>query len=65
MTTFFLASISINIIIMTVLGFDLINYMKSIDQNLETLNKDVKQTIQDTQDKNIQILNQLKENIGD
>lgn len=65
MITFFVASISINIIIMTVLGFDLINYMKSIDQNLETLNKDVKQTIQDTQDKNIQILNQLKENIGD
>ena len=65
MTIFFLASISINVIIMTVLGFDLINYMKSIDQNLETLNKDVKQTIQDTQDKNIQILNQLKENIGD
>ena len=65
MITFFVASISINIIIMTVLGFDLINYMKSIDQNLETLNKDVKQTIQDTQDKNIQILNQLKQNIGD
>ena len=64
MTIFFLASMSINVIIITVLSFDIINYMKSVDQNLAELNKDVKETINHTQDKNIEILKQLKENIG-
>ncbi len=64
MTIFFLASMSINVIIITVLSFDIINYMKSVDQNLAELNKDVKETIKHTQDKNIEILKQLKENIG-
>ena len=65
MQTFFLASIAINIIIMIVMTFDLLNYLKSIDDNLSKLNKDVKETIEDMQNKNIEILNQLKQNIGE
>jgi len=65
MQIFFLASMSINIIIMVVMAFDLLNYLKSIDDNLSKLNEDVKQTIAETKNKNIEILNQLKQNIGE
>jgi len=65
MTTFFLASMSINLILIVVMSFDLFNYLRSIDDNLKGLNKEVKQSIEDMQNKNIKILNQLKKNIGE
>ena len=65
MTTFFLASMSINLILIVVMSFDLFNYLRSIDDNIKGLNEDVKQSIEDMQNKNIKILNQLKKNIGE
>ena len=65
MTTFFLASMSINLILIVVMSFDLFNYLRSIDDNLKGPNEDVKQSIEDMQNKNIKILNQLKKNIGE